>query len=207
MIQVVALSANKERSACQCKFPGGGIPSLDWPGEMHLNCAICVFGCKSQHNFGPVWLDQSETGFKIICGCLGQIFWNRVWIRETMKPAPEADSLDIRWRTAMSKGHWKLKTIFFINFWSKTWQKLWKKWHFDEIYLDKLDEFRHLDKGGVYPGGGGGIPSLDWPGEIHTNCVILVFQCGHHHCSMTTVDFRMWNNLNHSLFILWSWKF
>ena len=32
----------------------GGIPSLERPCEMHINCAICVFHCKHQHFLGPV---------------------------------------------------------------------------------------------------------------------------------------------------------
>ena len=36
---------------------------------------------------------------------------NQIRIRETMKPAPEPDSLDSRWRTAMGKCQLKLQTI------------------------------------------------------------------------------------------------
>ena len=54
--------------------------------------------------------------------CLGQVFWSRTWICKTMKPALEADSLDWRWRTVMSKCQWKLYTICFINSQSIIWQ-------------------------------------------------------------------------------------
>ena len=60
---------------------------------------------RRQYDKAMFYYSRSKDGFTILWVCLSRIFLNQIWIRETMKPLPEADSLHddvIKWKTQMS---------------------------------------------------------------------------------------------------------
>ena len=48
-LYIMLLSIDKDRPVGQRGSLGGCIPSLDWPGAMHISCVICVLGYGHHH--------------------------------------------------------------------------------------------------------------------------------------------------------------
>ena len=42
-LHIMLLSLDRESLVGQCESLASCIPSLDWPGEININCVICVF--------------------------------------------------------------------------------------------------------------------------------------------------------------------
>ena len=116
------LSTNKDPPVGQRQSLGRCIPSLDWPGEMHINCVIWVFACEHHHHL---------LEYNLIC----VISLNPAWLHG--------------YSSAIVK-----------------------------MMLLSTNKDRPV---GQRQSLGRCIPSLDWPGEMHINCVICVFGCEHHH--------------------------